>query len=132
MSNDYPHSDLTEQIIGCALSVHRILGPGLLESAYQGCLAAEFRYQGIAHKSQVCIPIFYRDEIIPVSYKMDFVVHDRIVVELKAVESIAPIITAQILTYLRLTHLPVALLINFNAYPLKAGIRRFANTNPPK
>lgn len=123
----YPHTEVTDRIIGCALVVQRVLGPGLLESAYQRCLAAEFRYRNIPHECQVCIPLIYRDEVIPISYRLDFVVERQIIVELKAVDSIPPVATAQLLTYLKLTNLPVALLINFNTFPLRTGIKRFVN-----
>ena len=123
----YHHADLTERIIGCALAVHSVLGPGLLENAYHRCLAAEFRFQEIPFKSEVPIPIIYRDEIIPIAYRMDFVLYDRIILELKAVDSVSPFVTAQILTYLKLTNLDIALLVNFNATPLRSGIKRFLN-----
>lgn len=124
---NYPHSEITERILACAFTVGRVLGPGLLESAYQRCLEAEFRHEKIPFKSQVPIPIVYRNEVISVSYRLDFVVDNKIIVELKAVDTVAPIVTAQILTYLKLTDLPVALLINFNTAPLRTGIQRFLN-----
>lgn len=124
---NYVHTDITERIIGCALSVHTALGPGLLESAYQRCLEAEFRYQDIPYKSQVPVPLIYRDEFVPASYRLDFVVHNKIIVELKAIDAVSPLVTAQLLTYLKLTDLPLALLINFNTMPLRTGIKRFVN-----
>lgn len=127
MNVAYPLTEVTERIIGCAIAVQRALGPGLLENAYQRCLAAEFRYHRIFHECQVRIPLIYRDEVIPVSYRLDFVVERQIIVELKAVETIPPIATAQLLTYLKLTNLPVALLINFNTSPLRTGIKRLVN-----
>ena len=123
----YPQSAITERIIGCAIEVHAALGPGLLESAYQKCLSAEFRHQNIRFKSQVAIPIIYRYETIAISYRLDFVVDNKVIVELKAVDSVTSLVTAQILTYLKLTNIPLALLINFNSVPLRTGIKRFIN-----
>ena len=127
MSGNFPFHEITERIIGCALTVQKTLGPGLLENAYQRCLAAEFRYQGVRHESQVGVPIIYRSEIVPLAYRLDFVVEKTVIVELKAVDSVAPIVNAQLLTYLKLTNLPIAPLINFNSFPLRAGIKRMVH-----
>jgi GxxExxY protein len=117
-------NDLSESIIGSAIDVHRALGPGLLESAYQKCLCVEFAARGIAYDCEVEIPILYRGVRIEPAYRADFVVGNRIVVEVKSISRVDPIHKAQLLTYLRLTSLPVGLLLNFNSSTLKEGIVR--------
>ena len=129
-SGTFPHAELTNRIIGAAISVHRVLGPGLLESAYQRCLAAELRYRRVAFEREVPIPIVYRDEIIPMSYQVDFIVENKVLLELKAIDRIPSIVDAQVLTYLKLTRIPIALLLNFNSVPLHKGIRRYVNAQP--
>ena len=123
----YPHVETTKNIIACAITVHRVLGPGLLESVYQRCLASEFRHEGIPNRAQVAIPIVYREEVIPVCYRLDFVVDDKVIVEIKASDTVSPVFLAQVLTYLKLTNLQLALLVNFNASPLRSGIKRIVN-----
>ena len=118
---------LTEQIIGAAIEVHRHLGPGLLESAYEDCLALELDTRGLAFQRQVMLPITYKDTRIEPGFRIDMIVQDRVLLELKAVEALAPVHEAQILTYLKLSGIATGLLMNFNATPLKRGIKRFAN-----
>jgi GxxExxY protein len=115
----------TSAIIGAAIEVHQLLGPGLLESAYEECLAREFTLRGIPFERQKPMPVVYKDVKLECGYRLDFLVAGSVVVELKAVESIAPIHEAFVLTYLRLSGCKVGLLINFNVKVLKDGIRRF-------
>jgi GxxExxY protein len=115
---------LTRQIISAAIDVHRALGPGLLESAYQACLSHELRLQQLGFRQQVELPLIYKDVKLDCGYRIDFVVEGKVVVEIKAIEGILPVHEAQLLTYLRLSGLRVGLLINFNVPVLKDGIRR--------
>ena len=115
---------LTESVIGLVIEVHRALGPGLLESAYQECLCYELRAKGIAFGRQVALPVVYKSVKLDCGYRMDLVVDDRLVVELKTVEKILPIHEAQLLTYLRLSGIRTGLLLNFNTAVLKNGIKR--------
>jgi GxxExxY protein len=119
-----PSQSLTHTVIGCAIEVHRQLGPGLLESAYQSCLEWELEEAGVTFASQQSLPIIYKGRRLDVGYRLDLVVEARIVVELKAVKSLEPVHEAQLLTYLRLTDLQVGLLLNFNTAVLKDGIKR--------
>jgi GxxExxY protein len=121
-----PDNDLTGAIIGAALEVHKLLGPGLLESAYEECLAREFVLKGIPFERQKPVPVVYKDVKLECGYRMDFLVAAKIVVELKAVESFAPVHEAIVLTCLRLSGCRLGLLITFNAQMLKDGIRRYA------
>ena len=114
----------TQLIIGAAIEVHRIMGPGLLESVYQKCLERELKLQGIACKAQEPLPIEYKDELIDDEYKIDFYFPGQLVLEIKAVERILPIHQAQLLTYLQLSKTRVGLLMNFNVPVLKDGITR--------
>ena len=116
--------EMTGKIIGAAIKVHRALGPGLLESAYQRCLARKFSLQGITCEQQRALPIEYKGEQLDCGYRLDFVVSGKVIVELKAVDKIDPVHEAQLLTYLRLTGCRVGLLINFNVAVLKRGIKR--------
>jgi len=118
-------SQLTEKVIGAAIEVHKHLGPGLLESAYEQCLAYEMSKRGIVFKKQVEVPVAYKEVLIDCAYRMDIVVEDLLVLELKAIESALPIHKAQLLTYMRLAKLQYGLLINFNVRVLKNGIQRF-------
>ncbi len=115
---------LTDLVIGLAIEVHRALGPGLLESAYQECLCYELKANGIAFARQVALPVVYKSVKLDCGYRMDLVVDDRLVVELKTVEKILPIHEAQLLTYLRLSEIRTGLLLNFNTAVLKNGIKR--------
>ena len=119
------HEDLTEQIIGSAIEVHRGLGPGLLESAYEECLCFELAQAGLAYRRQMPLPVVYKDVRLDCGYRMDVVVDQQLIVEIKAVERIMPIHEAQMLTYLRLSDHRIGLLLNFNSVVLKDGLRRF-------
>jgi GxxExxY protein len=119
--NDDP---LTHSIIGAAIEVHRLLGPGLLESTYEECLCLELTLLGIPFERQVPLPIVYKSMTLLRAYKPDLLIDNAVIVELKTVEKILPVHEAQILTYLRLSGLERGLLFNFNSVPLKAGIRR--------
>jgi len=116
---------LTSQVIGFAIKVHRTLGPGLLESVYEECLAYEFSKANIECKRQVSLPIIYEGVRLDCSYRMDFVVDNRLLIELKSVDRLLPIHDAQILTYLRLSGCKTGLLMNFNQVALKDGLKRF-------
>jgi len=116
--------DLTGQIIGAAIEVHRELGPGLLESAYQACLAREFSLRNLPFEQEKPLPVEYKGVRIDCGYRLDFIVAGKVVVELKAADVIRPVYEAQLLTYLKLTGCQVGLLINFNVPVLKDGIRR--------
>jgi len=116
---------LSERVIGLAIDVHRALGPGLLESAYEECLCLELRQAEIAHARQVPLPIVYKGIRLDCGYRLDIVIGEALIVEIKAVEQLLPIHDAQILTYLRLSRHKVGLIINFNTALLKNGVRRF-------
>ncbi len=111
-------------VLDSAYKVHTALGPGLLESAYEACLAHELKERQIAHQTQVLVPIQYGDARIDAGFRIDLLVDNRVIVELKAVEEMHPVFHAQILTYLKLTNLRLGYLINFNVGSLKDGIRR--------
>jgi GxxExxY protein len=115
---------LTREIIGAAIEVHRVLGPGLLESTYQNCLAHELALRGIAFNREQGLPVVYKDCKLETGYRLDFVVENSVIVEIKPIDAIHPIHEAQVLTYLKLSGYKVALLINFNVVVLKEGIRR--------
>jgi GxxExxY protein len=115
---------ISAAVIGCAIEVHRFLGPGLLESAYESCLAYELAGRGCRVERQRQMPVVYRGIRIDCGYRLDLVVDEAVIVELKAVESLLPIHSAQLLSYLKLSGLPLGLLINFNVGLLKQGIRR--------
>ncbi len=116
---------LTEKDIGCAIEVHRLLGPGLLESAYEQCLAREFAIQGIPFQLQVPVPVEYKGIRLDCGYRIDILVEDRLILELKAVDVILGIHKAQVLSYLKLSGIRTGLLLNFNVELLKDGITRF-------
>lgn len=118
---------ITEAVIGAAIQVHRTLGPGLLESAYEACLAYELRKRGLVVEQQKPVPLVYEEVKLDCGYRMDLLVERRVVVEVKSVDALAPIHEAQTLSYLRLSGSKLALLINFNVVVLKDGIRRFIN-----
>ena len=127
---EYPHQELTSDIIGAAIEVHRALGPGLLESAYEVCLADEFGRRSMDFERQVELPVAFKGRQLDCGYRLDFMVEDSVIVELKCVERIMPIHEAQLLTYLRLAHKQAGLLINFNVRMLRDGIVRKAMSNP--
>jgi GxxExxY protein len=116
---------LTEKIIGAAIEVHRHLGPGLLESAYETCLAYELEQSGLAVERQKILPVVYKEIHLDQGYRLDLLVEHRVIVELKVVEEITPVHEAQILSYLKFSGCEVGLLLNFNVKLLKNGIRRF-------
>jgi GxxExxY protein len=118
--------DLTGEVIGAAIEVHRELGPGLLESAYSTCLAHVLKERGIPFESPKPMPVVFRGIRIDAGYQLDFLVDRRVVVELKAIEEVHPVHRAQILTYLRLSGCRVGLLINFDVEVLHRGVERFS------
>lgn len=115
---------LTKEIIGAAIEVHRHLGPGLLESAYQQCLARELTLREIRHECERALPLEYKGLRLNCGYRVDFLIENAVVVETKSIETIAPVHEAQLLTYMRIGSWKVGLLINFNVLALKTGIRR--------
>jgi GxxExxY protein len=117
-------NDISGQVVDAAMKVHTALGPGLLESAYEGCLLHELRMRGVRAANQVVLPVVYDAVRIDVGYRIDLLVEDLVIAELKAVEALAPIYEAQLLTYLKLSGKKVGLLINFNVLHLKDGIKR--------
>jgi len=119
------HNDqASNKVIGLAIEVHRHLGPGLLESAYEECLSLEMTQHAIGFRRQVALPVVYKGTRLDCSYRMDFVVENYLVLEIKTVESLLPIHEAQLLTYLKLSELKIGLLINFNVPLLRDGIKR--------
>ena len=116
--------DLSGNVIGCAIEVHRDLGPGLLESTYRQCLACELSHARIAFQIEVLLPVRYKDILLDCGYRIDLVSGD-LIVEIKSVEALLPIHRAQILTYMRLARISLGLLINFNVTKLQNGIKRF-------
>lgn len=125
-----PFDKITERIIGCAIEIHRALGPGLLESAYEQCLAYELNQSGLTFVRQAAIPVRYKAVQLDCGFRADLIVEDQVIVELKSVEKLAPIHEAQLLTYLQLSGLPAGLILNFNTRVLKDGIVRKINTVP--
>lgn len=119
-----PRDALTEQIIGAAIEVHRALGPGLLESVYQECLALELGLRGLHFQSQLGLTLNYKGLSLDAAYRLDLVVEQAVVIELKAVEQLLPLHEAQLLTYLKLGGYSLGLLLNFNVPVLKDGIKR--------
>ena len=124
---EYPHRDLTERIIGAAIAVHRELGPGFLESVYENALKHEMLKAGLAVEQQNLVPVLY-DGVRVGEHRLDLVVEDAVLVELKAIDDLHPIFTAQVISYLKASGLPVGLLINFNERLLKEGLKRFVRT----
>jgi len=123
-----PREDrITDKIIGAAIEVHRVLGPGLLESAYEECLCYELSLRELKFKRQVPLPVAYKGIKLACGYKMDLLVDDLVVVELKTVEGLLQVHSAQLLSYLRLSGKPVGLLINFNSPTIKSGLKRIVN-----
>ena len=129
MPEHRPHWQLTENTIGALIEVHRQLGPGLLESVYELCVAEELRFRTIGFAQQVPIPLVYRNAQVACGYRADLIIEERLLVELKAVEALTPVHVAQTLTYLKLLRLDVALLVNFNTPTLKDGIRRLTRSD---
>ena len=123
--------DGSDQIIAACIEVHRHLGPGLLESAYEQCVAYELSLRGLHFERQRPAPVAYKNVRLECGYRLDIVVGDKFVVEVKAIERLLPIHQAQVLTYLKLTGLPVAFLVNFNVTILKDGLRRLTRKPDP-
>jgi len=120
-------NDISHTIVGLAIDVHRALGPGLLESAYEECLCCEMDMAGMTYQRQKPLPLVYKNRKLDCGYRLDAVVENCIILELKSIESILPIHEAQLITYLRLSGIRLGLLMNFNVPVMKQGIRRFAN-----
>ena len=127
MKSEEELNRLSNTVIGCAIEVHQVLGPGLLESAYQQCLVWELRRQGLSVKEQVSVPIRYKELDVPNAYRLDILIEDELIVELKAVDKIEPVHIAQMLTYLKVNGLRLGLLLNFNVEVMKKGIKRVVN-----
>ena len=119
------HADLTGRVLAGAIEVHRRLGPGLLEKVYCACLGQELRERGLEFQAEYPISVHYKGLLVEAAYRADLVIEDKVLVELKSIEEIAPVHEAQILTYLKLTGIRVGLLINFNRPRLQSGIRRY-------
>lgn len=124
MAPPFENDPLTERIIGFAIEVHRHLGPGLLESAYEECLCYELKQNGINFRRQVPLPVVYKAVRLDCGYRIDVVVEGQVILELKSVERLMPIHDAQVLTYMRLSGMRAGLLLNFNTAVLKNGLRR--------
>ena len=115
----------TEKIIGCAIEVHKELGPGLLESAYEECLFYELKQAGLYAERQVPVPVIYKDIKLNCGYRIDILVENKVIIELKTVDTLIPMHEAQILTYMKFAKIETGLLINFNVTLLKNGLKRF-------
>lgn len=124
MHHEGERDSMTQAVIGAAIEVHRALGPGLLESAYEECLCFELAQRGLRFERQVSLPVRYKGVQLDCGYRLDIVVADVLILELKCVEKLLPIHEAQLLTYLKLSGLPKGLLLNFNTEVLKNGIKR--------
>jgi len=120
-------NEITDKIIGCAIKVHTELGPGLLESAYQECLFYELKSAGLYKEKEKPLPLIYKEVSLECGYRIDLLVEKKVVVELKSVETLTDVHMAQILTYLKLSNNKIGLLINFNVYRLKDGLKRLIN-----
>ena len=117
--------ELTKIVIGCAIEVHKTLGPGLLESSYESCLMYELCQAGLNVRNQVELPIIYKEQYIATGYKLDILLSNELIIELKAVDKLQPIHSAQLITYMKLSNINTGLLINFNTLKLVDGIKRF-------
>ena len=120
-------NEISSKIIGAAIEVHKQLGPGLLESSYEVCLAYELKQQGLNIQTQVALPVVYKEVKLNAGYRIDILIENKVIIELKAVDFLADIHTAQLLTYLKLKELKLGLLINFNSVKLIDGVRRIVN-----
>ncbi len=125
-TEEFENNSLTTAIIGAAITVHRELGPGLLESVYEKCLALELTRSGLQIAAQKEIPLIYKGLLLESGFRADLIVENKVLVELKSIDQLLPVHTAQVLTYLKLTGLRTALLINFNVPLLKTGIKRLS------
>jgi GxxExxY protein len=120
-------NEITEKIIGCAIKVHKVLGPGLLENTYEVCLVHELRKIGLEVAAQLALPVIYDGVTLDAGYRIDLLVETQVIVELKAVDRLMPIHEAQVISYLKLSGKKVGLLINFNVMLLRDGIKRLVN-----
>jgi GxxExxY protein len=120
-------NEISEKIIGCSIKVHRALGPGLLESTYEVCLVHELGKAGLNAKTQVALPVVYDGIKLDAGYRIDVLVEEEVIIELKAIDNLLPIHEAQLLSYLKLSNKKIGLLINFNVKLLRDGIKRIAN-----
>ena len=120
-------NQITGEVIGAAIEVHRVLGPGLLESTYMPCLQYELTARGLRFVTQQPLPLVYKEMVLNATYRLDLVVEDTVVVEVKSIANLEPVHDAQVLTYLHLSGRPVGLLINFNVPKLVLGVRRLIN-----
>ena len=123
----FTENQLSEKIIGCAIQVHKVLGPGLLESAYQECLYYELKEIGLNVEKQKSLPLVYKEVKLDVGYRLDLLVENKVIVELKSVEALNEVHLAQTITYLKLTNCKLGLLINFNVVKLIDGLKRVVN-----
>jgi GxxExxY protein len=130
MDDKHKLDQITQRIIGAAIEVHKTLGPGLLESAYQACLAFELREGGLKVEEQLPLPVVYKNVRLDCGYRIDLLIESEIVIEIKAIEALVPIHEAQLLSYLRLSGKRVELLINFHVRMLKDGLKRIVNEFP--
>jgi GxxExxY protein len=120
----HPDNELSERVIGLAIEVHRHLGPGLLESAYEECLCYELRMAGLPFERQRQLPVRYKEIRLDVAYRIDLIIDRRLIIEIKTVDRLLPVHEAQLITYLRLSGIRVGLLMNFNCAVLKDGLQR--------
>jgi GxxExxY protein len=120
-------NNIARKVVGAALEVHRVLGPGLLESAYQACLARELKLRGLSFRQEAAINVEYKGLTVESAYRADFLVYNRVIVELKTVDNLLPVHRAQLLTYLKWSGLKLGLLVNFNSKLLKQGLQRVVN-----
>ncbi|MBG43340.1 MAG: GxxExxY protein [Aequorivita sp.] len=120
-------NEISSKIIGASIEVHKQLGPGLLESTYEICLAHELKLMGLEVKQQIPLPVIYKDVKLNAGYRIDMIVENKVIIEIKSVDALAPIHTAQILTYLKLKDLKLGLLINFNEIKVIDGLKRIIN-----
>jgi GxxExxY protein len=118
------YEDLTKEIIGAAIEVHKTVGPGLLEGVYEECLCHELKLRGLSFVRQIIVPVTYKGVILDCGYRLDLLVENTVILELKSVDRVHPIFEAQLLTYMRMLKKPVGLLINFNVPILRSGIVR--------
>ena len=120
-------NQISSKIIGAAIEVHKQLGPGLLESTYETCLAFELKQQGLKVERQIGLPVIYKDVKLDAGYRIDLLVENKVIIEVKSVDALADIHTAQLLTYLKLKELKLGLLINFNSVKVIDGLKRIVN-----
>jgi GxxExxY protein len=120
-------NEISSKVIGASIEVHKHLGPGLLESTYETCLGHELKLMGLEVKQQVPLPVIYKDVKLNAGYRIDMIVENKVIIEIKSVDALAPIHTAQILTYLKLKDLKLGLLINFNEVKVIDGLKRIIN-----